>query len=53
MHGSNRLINNQLDWYALRRIYIGSDDRSTFVAKVSGALEMFVSRFPQAGQQEY
>jgi peptidoglycan/xylan/chitin deacetylase (PgdA/CDA1 family) len=53
IHGSNRLTKNQLDWYALRRIYIGNDDRSTFVAKVSGALEMFASRFPQAGQQEY
>lgn len=53
IHGSNQLIKNQLDWYALRRIYVGSDDRSTFMAKVSGALEMFASRLPLLSQQEY
>ena len=53
IHGSNQLIKNQLDWYALRRIYVGSDDRRTFMAKVSGALEMFASRLPLLSQQEY
>jgi peptidoglycan/xylan/chitin deacetylase (PgdA/CDA1 family) len=46
IHGSNRLVKNQLDRYALRRIYVGSDDRSTFMAKVSGALDLFASLSP-------
>jgi peptidoglycan/xylan/chitin deacetylase (PgdA/CDA1 family) len=53
IHGSNQLMKNQLNWFALRRIYIGSDDRSTFIAKVSGALEMVASRLPSLSQQEY
>jgi peptidoglycan/xylan/chitin deacetylase (PgdA/CDA1 family) len=40
IHGSNSLVENQKsDWLALRRIYIGGEDRATFIAKVSGALE--------------
>ncbi len=53
MHGSNPLIKNQLDRYALRRIHVSSDDRRTFIAKVSGALEMFASRLPSFSQQEH
>jgi len=53
VHGSNRLIKNQLDWYALRRIHVSNDDRRTFIAKVSGALEMFASGLPSLRQQEY
>lgn len=47
-HGSNALADSSLDWLALRRIYIGSDDRATFIAKVSGALELLAHYLPGA-----
>jgi peptidoglycan/xylan/chitin deacetylase (PgdA/CDA1 family) len=39
MPGSNSLKRQNIDWLSLRRVYIGSDDRSAFIAKVSGALD--------------
>jgi peptidoglycan/xylan/chitin deacetylase (PgdA/CDA1 family) len=42
VHGCNTLEKTKtFDWFALRRIYIGSDDRAIFIAKTSGALEKF------------
>ncbi len=42
MHGVN--APKEMDRLALRRMYIGTDDRQVFVAKVSGALERLISR---------
>ncbi len=42
MHGTNPP--NDTDRLALRRMYIGSDDRQVFVAKVSGAVEKMILR---------
>ena len=53
IHGSNRLIKNQLDLVRATAHSCGSDDRSTFIAKVSGALEMFASLLPALSQQGY
>ncbi len=46
VHGSNILENAHTDLFALRRIYVGSDDQTVFIAKVSGALETLVAGFP-------
>ncbi|MGQ9627153.1 MAG: polysaccharide deacetylase family protein [Anaerolineae bacterium] len=46
VHGSNSLGNDCADLFALRRIYVGSDDQAVFIAKVSGALETLAARFP-------
>lgn len=52
MHGSNAPSQPGFDWLSLRRIYIGSDDRDMFIAKVSGALEKFIHfARPMAGRQ--
>ncbi len=40
IHGTNPL--KHLDHLALRRMYIGSDDRQVFISKVSGALEKMI-----------
>ncbi len=40
MHGANPP--NDMDRLALHRMYIGTDDRQVFVAKVSGALERLI-----------
>ncbi len=42
MHGTNPP--KDMDRLALRRIYVGCDDRQVFVAKVSGALERMILR---------
>ena len=44
IQGSNLLVKGKVDWLALRRLYISSDDRATFIAKTSGALEWFAAR---------
>ncbi len=44
--GSNSPASNKPDLFALRRIYVGGDDHTVFVAKASGALEMLAARFP-------
>jgi len=44
IHGVNWL-NSELDWLALRRIYIGGgDDRYTFIVKISGVLDKLVHK---------
>jgi peptidoglycan/xylan/chitin deacetylase (PgdA/CDA1 family) len=46
IHGSNVPGAADLDLYALRRVYVGSDDRAVFVAKVSGAFDALAARLP-------
>jgi hypothetical protein len=41
--GSNPLAMHQTELFELRRHFVGADDRSVFIAKLSGALEMIAA----------
>jgi peptidoglycan/xylan/chitin deacetylase (PgdA/CDA1 family) len=53
IQGSNLLVEGKVDWLALKRLYIGSDDRPSFIAKTCGALEWFAARLPSLERNGY